>query len=143
MNPAAATAPITPIDVQTFSEPGDRKRLTGVALKAFRRLVKLWSLTNQESAQLLGVSVSTWERMKRDDWTGELSQDQLTRVSALVGIYKGLSLLFADDMSVRWLRLKNSSPLFHKTAPIEAMIQHGIPVMLEVRRYVDAMRGGL
>ena len=39
---------------------------------------------------------STLDRMKRGS-RPTLSQDQLTRVSALVGVYKGLHLLFADE----------------------------------------------
>jgi hypothetical protein len=72
-----------------------------------------------------------------------LSQDQLTRVSALIGIFKGLHLLFADDMADRWPRLSNKGPLFNRVTPIQAMIEGGIPRMIEVRRYIDAVRGGL
>jgi hypothetical protein len=72
-----------------------------------------------------------------------LSQDQLTRVSALVGLFKGLALLFADDMADRWPRLANRGPLFARRTPIEAMVEGGIPRMIEARRYVDAARGGL
>lgn len=65
------------------------------------------------------------------------------RVSAMVGIYKGLHLLFADDMADRWIRLRNSGPLFANLTPVEAMQEHGIPGMIEIRRYIDALRGGL
>lgn len=135
--------PLTPIENQNFSRDEDRKRLTATALKAFRRLAEIWRLSNQEAAALLGVSVTTWERIKRGAWDGQLSQDQLTRVSALVGIYKGLHLLFADDMAERWPRLENRGPLFNRKAPIAAMVEGGIPLMLEARRYIDAVRGGM
>jgi hypothetical protein len=140
---ARPDTPLTPIEIQTFSDEADRKRLTGVALKAFKRIGEHWGLTSQEAAALLGVSVSTWERIKRGSWDSGLSQDQLTRVSALVGIYKGLQLLFADDMAGRWPRLRNKGPLFNRSTPIDAMIEGGIPCMIEVRRYVDAVRGGM
>jgi hypothetical protein len=140
---ARPETPLTPPEVQTFAREEDRKRLSGVALKAFKALVRHWGLTGQEAAALLGVSVSTWERVKRGSRGGELSQDQLTRVSALVGVYKGLHLLFADDMADRWPQLANKGPLFDRRTPIEAMIEGGIPHMLGVRRYVDAVRGGL
>ena len=140
---AKVDAPLTPIEIQKFSDGGDRERLTPTALKAFRRAVEHWNLSNPEAAALLGVSLSTWERIKRGEWDRHLSQDQLTRVSALVGIYKGLHLLFADDMAERWPRLENKGPLFNRASPIAAMIEGGIPLMLEVRRYVDAVRGGM
>ena len=73
----------------------------------------------------------------------DLSQDQLTRVSALVGVYKGLHLLFADETADEWARRPNRGPLFDRETPVQAMIEGGIPRMLEVRRYIDAVRGGL
>jgi hypothetical protein len=126
-----------------FSAETDRARLSKVALKAYRRLVEQWELTGQQAAALLDVSTSTWERLKQDGKDRSLSQDQLTRISALVGIYKGLHLLFADDMADRWPKLENRGPLFARMSPIESMIRGGIPQMLEVRRFVDAVRGGL
>lgn len=140
---ARANIPLTPTEVQTFADENDRARLSPTALKAFARVADIWKLTNDQTAALLGVSASTWERIKRGDRQGELSQDQFTRVSTVVGIYKALHLLFADDMAERWIRLKNKGPLFNRSTPVEAMIEGGIPRMLEVRRYIDAVRGGL
>jgi hypothetical protein len=127
---------------QTFANERDRARLSAVALKAFLALIKAWDLSNAEAATLLGVSASTLDRMKRGA-RPTLSQDQLTRISALVGVYKGLHLLFADETADKWARRPNSGPLFERETPIGAMIEGGIPRMLEVRRYVDAVRGGL
>lgn len=139
---AAPTATSQP-DRQDFSSEADRIRLSDVSLKAYRRLVEHWGLTGQQAASLLDVSTSTWERLKADTRGKVLSQDQLTRISALVGIYKGLHLLFADDIADRWPRLDNFNPLFARQSPIASMIRGGIPQMLDVRRHVDAVRGGL
>jgi hypothetical protein len=131
------------MDVQTFADAGDRARLTPAALKAFLRVGEHWDLNNEEGAALLAVSPRTWDRIKQGSWDNELNQDQLTRISALVGLFKGLHLLFADDMADRWPRLPNKAPLFSRATPIAAMIEGGIPRMIEVRRYVDAVRGGI
>ena len=128
---------------QTFADEGDRARLTPAALEAVRNLAGAWKLTGDDAAALLGVSASTWDRIRSGSWKQALSQDQLTRVSALVGIFKALHLLFADGMADRWPRLPNAGPLFANRDPIAAMVNGGIPVMLDVRRYVDALRGGL
>jgi hypothetical protein len=128
--------------LQTFAGEDDRKRLSGVAVKAVLRLVDAWGSGNAEGAALLGVSESTWDRMKAGKWDGVLSQDQLTRASALIGLFKGLHLLFADDMADRWPRLPNRGPVFDRMSPIQAMITGGIPRMLETRQYIDALRGG-
>jgi uncharacterized protein (DUF2384 family) len=94
-------------------------------------------------AALVGVSESTWDRIKAANWNQTLSQDQMMRVSALIGIFKGLHLLFADSMADRWVRLRNAGPLFSNLTPIDAMIERGIPGMIEIRQHVDALRGGL
>ena len=132
-----------PIEPQTFAAVEDRARLSGPALRAFRALATQWALNNAEAAALLGVSESTWDRIKRGTWDQPLSQDQLTRASAAIGLYKGLHLLFVDAMADRWPNLANAGPIFRRKSPVEAMIAGGIPVMLETRNHVDAVRGGL
>jgi hypothetical protein len=136
-------APAAPNELQTFADEADRERLSTVALKAFRALAEQWDLANAEAAALLGVSLSTWDRIKRGGWDQSLSQDQLTRVSAIVGVYKGLRLLFADDMATRWPRLSNGGAIFRRRTPVQAMIEDGIPTILDTRRLIDAVRGGL
>ena len=126
-----------------FADEAGRARLSAVAIKAMKGVATHWDLRGHEIAALLGVSPSTWDRMTAGKWEQSLSQDQLTRVSAIVGVFKGLHLVFADDMADRWTRLRNKGPLFDNRTPIEAMIEGGIPAMLDVRRHVDALRGGL
>ena len=141
--PSGLLTPAAARPWQTFAAENDRARLTPAALEAVRNLAKAWNATGDEMAALLGVSSSTWDRIKASTWGQALSQDQLTRASAIIGIFKGLHLLFADSMADRWIRLRNSGPLFGNRTPIKTMIEGGIPVMIEVRRYVDALRGGL
>jgi hypothetical protein len=141
--PNSSPAPAGPRPLQTFAEEADRIRLTPAALEGIRNLAAAWKLSGDEAAALLGVSTTTWDRIRRNDWRQTLSQDQLTRVSALVGVFKGLNLLFANDMAGRWPRLRNSGSLFENRNPVETMARGGIPVMLEVRRYIDGLRGGL
>jgi hypothetical protein len=137
------TARKTHAEAPNFADLETRKRLTDTGVKAFIKLAKQWELTNPEAAALLGVSPSTWDRIKRGDRSEALNQDQLTRISALIGTFKGLHLLFADQMADRWPQLSNKGSLFGNRRPIDAMIEGGIPRMLEVRRYIDAVRGGL
>jgi hypothetical protein len=143
---SATTAPAIhgmPAQPLTFARESDRARLTPAGLAGLKAVTAAWRLSGQEAADLLGVSASTWDRIRAGTWRQSLSQDQLMRVSAIVGIYKGLHLLFADDMADRWIRLRNSGPLFANLTPVEAMQDGGIPGMIEIRRYIDALRGGL
>lgn len=137
-----SAAPLTPIEPQTFANESDRERLSCVALRAFLSLSKEWKLTNAEAAKLIGVSDSSFDRIKNGKCP-TLNQDQMTRISAMVGIYKGLHLLFADNTANDWMRRTNIGPLFGKQTPVAAMIEGGIPRMLEIRCYIDAVRGGL
>jgi hypothetical protein len=133
-----------PPPLADLADPGARTRLTPAAIDAVIRLADLWRLTGAETCQLLGdVSERSWFRMKKGEWTGALSQDALTRVSALVGIFKGLRLLFSLPLADEWVRLPNQGPLFGGQRPLDLMLKGGIPALLEVRQQVDALRGGL
>jgi hypothetical protein len=129
--------------LQTFASETDRERLTPAAVVAMKNLAKEWKLTRDETAKLLAVSSSTLDRIISTPSKASLNQDQMTRISALIGIFKGLHLLFIDNMADRWPRLRNMGPLFNDHTPIDVMIEGGIPAMLEVRRHIDALRGGL
>jgi hypothetical protein len=131
-------------ELPRLADPAVRARLTPAAVDAMVRLAAIWRLSSAEVGALMGdVSERTWFRMKKGAWAGVLSQDALTRLSALIGIFKGLRLLFSEPLSDEWVRLPNKGPLFGGRRPLDAMIEGGIPVMLEVRRHVDALRGGL
>jgi hypothetical protein len=134
--------PSAPAALQTFAAESDRTRLSPVAVTAFLALCKAWRLQNKDAAELLSVSSSTFDRMKRGERIA-LGQDQLTRVSALVGIFKGLHLMFDGPIADEWPLLSNTGPLFKGMTPVAAMKEGGIPKMLDARRYVDAARGGL
>ncbi len=81
--------------------------------------------------------------MKSQGWSGRLSKDQLTRISAFVGLYKALHLYFSDDLADDWITLDNAGPTFAGKAPAKKMIEGGLPAILETRDYVDALRGGV
>ena len=134
---------------QEFEAPGEglaahgNARVAGVAAKAYARIAAAWGLSNQVAAELIAVSPRTWARMKTGEWTGRLNRDQLMRVSAITGLYKALHLYFSDALADRWVSLRNTGPLFAGREPIEAMIDGGLPAIMETRNYVDALRGGV
>lgn len=121
-----------------------RNRLTPIAVSGIIRLAEIWHLTSVEICALLGgISERTWFRMKKGEWSGNLSQDTLTRVSALLGIYKGLRLFFSQPLADEWVKRPNNGPLFEGRRPIDLMIEGGVPELLAVRRHVHALLGGL
>jgi hypothetical protein len=97
-----------------------------------------------EACALIGdISERTWFRMKNGGWSGVLSQDSLTRISALIGIFKGLHLTFSGKLANEWIGLPNKGVLYDGRRPLDVMIEGGIPSLLLVRRHVDALRSGL
>lgn len=114
-----------------------------VALKAFARISESWSLTGREAAALADMSESTWKRARKPGYAGELTRDQMLRLSALVGLYKSLELYFTPPLSSQWVKLPNQGPEFDGARPLDAMIAGGLPKIIRVRTYVDALRGGM
>jgi len=115
----------------------------GVALKAFARIADAWSLTLREAAALADMSESTWKRARKPGFAGDLTRDQMLRLSALVGLYKSLALYFNEPISRDWVKLPNRGPEFDGARPLDAMVAGGLPKILRVRGYVDALRGGV
>ncbi len=142
--PTVIPVPATSLNL---SEPATRLRLTPSAVDGMIRLAELWRLSTEETCLLLGdMSERSWFRLKkqgRTDRTLRLSQDMLTRISVLVGLFKGLRLLFSEPLADDWIRLPNRGPLFGGRSPLAVAIERGIPGMLDIRNHVDALRGGL
>lgn len=76
------------------------------------------------------------------DFAGELTKDQLLRLSAVIGIYKSLELYFSDPLAKSWVTRPNAGPLFGGHRPVETAIEGGLPQILAIRTYLDALRGG-
>ncbi|NVN05441.1 DUF2384 domain-containing protein [Asaia spathodeae] len=117
--------------------------LTSVALKAVNRILTEWAVPASKAALLCDMSDSTWKRARKPGFAGELTQDQMLRLSALIGIYKSLKLYFDDDLALSWIKLPNAGPLFGGSAPVDSLIEYGLPHFLSVRGYLDALRGGV
>lgn len=130
-------------NIPDFTDADTRERLSPASVAAIRRLADLWSLSNTEACGLLGdVSEATWLQMKAGAWDESLSQDTLTRISALMGIFKGLNSVFSQPLANEWVRLPNSSPLYQGRHPLDIILEGGVPAMLDVRRYIDAIGSG-
>lgn len=115
----------------------------GTVVKAMVRVAEAWSLTNAEAAALFDVPTATWSRMKAGSFKGNLDQDKMMRASLLIGIFKGLRVLFNGPLEKGWPKQPNTGPAFAGHAPVDRMIAGGIPAMMSVRGHIDALRGGV
>jgi hypothetical protein len=142
---AAAALPDLGLDlrkVPDLTDPATRKRLSPAAIEAFFKVVDTWELKNEDGMALLGgVSNGRYYGLKRSR-KGVLTQDELTRVSLLIGIFKALNILFSRRLANEWISRSNSNPMFSNTAPVVSLMRGGVPGMLSVRRLLDSRRGG-
>ncbi|HUH63475.1 MAG TPA: MbcA/ParS/Xre antitoxin family protein [Terracidiphilus sp.] len=130
-------------DAPDLSEPNERRRLSESAIKVFVNIARRWELNEAQARGLLGgVASSTFHAWRTKPKGKQLDQDTLTRISLVIGIYKALNIYFGKPWSDRWVTLKNRGPLFAGHAPIDYMLRQGLPGMAEVRRLLDAWRGG-
>ena len=76
----------------------ERDKITAV-VRAVVRTAEAWALTNSEAAELFDVPIATWNRMKAETYKGNLDQDKVTRASLMIGVFKGLRLLFNGPLT--------------------------------------------
>jgi uncharacterized protein (DUF2384 family) len=119
-----------------------RSRLSRPAIEAFFAIVEKWDLRNEDAMALLGgTSHGRYYELKKNR-KGLLSQDELTRISLLIGIFKALNILFSQRLANQWTSRPNSNPMFNDAPPLELLMRGGVPGMISVRRLLDARRGG-
>ena len=120
-----------------------REELSGSAMKGFLRIAEKWQLTESQARGLLGgIASSTFHTWKSKPNQQRLNQDTLSRISLVIGIYKALHIYFGKDLADRWVTLGNRGSLFAGDMPVDYMIRQGQPGMFQVRRMLDAWRGG-
>ena len=123
--------------------PLNEKDQIAAIIKAVVRTADAWDLTNAEAASLFDVPSATWSRMKAGSYKGVLDQDKVTRASLLIGLFKGLRLLFNGPLAYGWPKTNNNGPDFAGQTPVQVMIAGGIPAMMRARQHIDVLRGGM
>jgi uncharacterized protein (DUF2384 family) len=127
--------------VPDLSRLETRERLSQSAVDGFFAIVDRWKVSTKRAGELLGgVPRSTVYKLRTV--AGTLTQDQLTRISYIVGIYKALYILLPDESANRWMTEPNDHFLFHGQSPLEFVVRRGIPGLQQVRSFLDAARGG-
>jgi uncharacterized protein (DUF2384 family) len=120
-----------------------RSRLSPAAVTAFFKIVELWELKKEDAVLLLGgISHGRYYDLKRDPKSAALTQDELTRVSLLIGIFKALNILFSRKLANQWVSRPNHNPLFRDAPPLEYLTRGGMLGLAAVRRLLDSRRGG-
>jgi len=124
-------------------DPGVRRQMSGPAIRTFLNVADTWKLSIEEQRALLGWPPESTFYKYKSGQIGTLSYDMLMRISLVLGIYKNLQILYPErDLADRWIQLPNGNPLFGGKPAIALMTGAGIDGLYQVRRLLDARRGG-
>lgn len=101
--------------------------------------MKAWGATGEEARQLLGLAPDTTLN-ELDPERPE--QEQMVRISYVLGIYRGLHTCWSDEQSDRWVGLPNGDAMFGGLRPLTWMAEGGIDALQKVRSLLDAWSVG-
>jgi hypothetical protein len=127
------------MNAQNHSQPLE---LGAAGVKAFFRVTRDWHVTDDERRLLLGhLGRAAFESLKKEGSPERLPEDTVNRLSYILGIHKGLAILFSPENQAHWLKTPNHDAPFNGCSPLDHMLSGRIEAMREVRRYLDAARG--
>lgn len=133
----------TPEPLVDFNSAAERKRLSGSALTGFFKMMGIWKVRDEDARMLLGgISNGPFYEMKKNPQGKVLDVDRMFRISYLLGIFKAINILHGQELADEWIQLQNSNSMFGGKTPLRYMIDGGLPAMQNVRRLLDARRGG-
>lgn len=127
--------------------PVNRRRLSAPGLRTFLKIADHWSLSEQQRQLILGYpSRSTyvrWCRHVQQQKELTLSVDVLMRMSALLGIYRALRVLYADEPeATEWLRTPHNAIVFGGLPPLDLITSGTQDGLLTVLRFLDGACSG-
>jgi uncharacterized protein (DUF2384 family) len=117
--------------------------LSAPAVRAFDKIAIAWQMdVAEQRAALGGVSRQTIYNWREHPERARLSDDQLDRISYLLGIYKALHILFTrPEQADSWIRRPNSSVPFGDRPAADLLFSGRMLDLIRVRRYLDGARG--
>lgn len=135
------------LDASRFAAD-NRRRLSGPGLRSFLAIADLWELNEDQRRLILGYPARStyhhWTRQARRQEALTLDGDVLTRISAVLGIHQALGVLFETQRAMLdWLTRPHDAPLFGGQQPLALVTSGTQDSLLQVRRFLDAARGGL
>lgn len=131
--------------VKTSDHPGKFKPelLGATALTAFFNIALAWQLSADDERVLLGNPPRSTFFKWKSERAAKLSQDTLERISYIMGIYKALHILLPTPAAAdAWIKKPNAAVITSGKSALERMRGGRVIDLADVRRYLDAERGG-
>lgn len=103
-----------------------------------------WDLGSEQQLALLGMSPESRKLLaqyRRGERPLPNSRDTLDRAGYLMGIHKGLRLLFPEDEALRYSWVSRRNALLEGRTPLEIMLEEGLVGLARIARFVDFQRG--
>jgi hypothetical protein len=119
------------------------EHLGATALTAFFNIASAWGLSAEDERALLGSPPRSTFFKWKSERTAKLPQDTIERISYVLGIYKALHILLpTPEAADAWIKKPNSAPVTNGKSALERMRGGRVVDLADVRRYLDAERGG-
>ena len=127
------------------SEQPSAAALAPAGLRTFFRIADAWGLSlNEQRAALGNVAKQTLYNWRDHPASARLSDDQLDRLSYILGIYKALHIIFTrPEQADSWIRRPNDAPPFGGKPAAATLFSGKMEDLMRVRRYLDAARSPL
>ena len=121
-----------------ISNPLVRREYSLSAMAGFVAIIRAWAVRDEDATELIGgIPPGSYEAINSGKYAETLSEDQLTRISYLIGIYKALHILLPKDIADTWMSRPNDNPVFGGIAPLAFCLKEGLPGLAQVRRLLD------
>ncbi|MBW3549317.1 MAG: MbcA/ParS/Xre antitoxin family protein [Proteobacteria bacterium] len=133
-----AVAP--PVSVPSLAEEGTRRDLARVVSALFDK----WDLPGEVQLSLLGMSPESRKLLplyRRGERALPNSRDTLDRAGYLLGIHKGLRLLFPENEALRYRWVQVGNRMLDGRTPLQVMVEDGLVGVARISRFVDFQRG--
>lgn len=103
-----------------------------------------WELPGDAQLALLGMSPESRKLLpqyRRGERALPNARDTLDRAGYLLGIHKGLRLLFPEDEELRYGWIRRANTLLGGRTPLAVMLEDGLVGLARIARFVDFQRG--
>lgn len=135
-HPSAAPTPA----VADLVDDATRRDLARVLAALFEH----WALPADQQLALLGMSPESRKvlaQYRRGERALPAGRDTLDRAGYLLGIHKGLRMLFPEDRALRYGWVHRRNALLDGHTPLEVMLRDGLIGVARIARFVDFQRG--
>lgn len=130
----------TAVQTPSLADDATRRDLARVLVAVFER----WGLSTDAQLSLLGLSPESRKLLglyRRGARALPNQRDALDRAGYLLGIHKGLRLLFPEDQGLRYSWVTRRNQALRSRTPLDVMLEGGLVGLARVARLIDCQRG--